>query len=151
MTLHEREGVGYDPETGIIIGRQGRPVGSINKVNGYVMTHFDKRTVYVHRLAYFIMTGTWPEGDMDHVNGNRTDNRWSNLRVATRQQNLFNKRSTRELPKNVYRHSSGRYRVKMQVGGATRHFGYFDDLEAAEFVASLVQERYHGEFAPAYG
>lgn len=87
--------------------------------------------------------------DIDHINGNREDNRIENLREATRQQNLFNKRSTRGLPKNVY--SSGeRYRVKMKVDGVTKHYGYFETLEQAAGKAAEVQKFHHGEFASGH-
>lgn len=151
MALYERDGVTYCSDTGVFVGKSGRAVGSINKVNGYVTVHFSGKTVYAHRLAFYIVTGRWPDNDIDHINGNRQDNRWQNLREATRSQNLMNKRTKRNLPKNVYLHPSGRYRVKMKIDGITKHFGYYEDLEAASLAADRVRKKYHKEFAPSYG
>lgn len=44
----------------------------------------------MHRLAWFYVHGRWPTADIDHINGNRDDNRLCNLREATRQQNIQN-------------------------------------------------------------
>lgn len=136
----------YDPLTGLFHGASGRTVGTTFS-NGYVYVTVRGVHKLAHRLAYEQMTGHLPENDIDHINGDRTDNRWSNLRPATRQENMFNKGSTRDLPKNVYRHRSGKYRVKMKVDKITIHGGYYDSLEEAAQAAIQLQIKHHGEWA----
>jgi len=91
--------VAYDPYTGQFrciapgMGRRvGRPLGSINKVSGYVEVGVLGKHVYGHRLAWAMTHGDWPEFHIDHINGNRSDNRIANLRIAPRSINHENKR-----------------------------------------------------------
>lgn len=86
----------YDPETGhftrkVKRGRSwttDRPVGG-NSSNGYIRIGVDHIRYHAHRLAFIYMTGDCPP-EVDHINGVRTDNRWSNLRAATRATNARN-------------------------------------------------------------
>ena len=71
---------------------QGRRAGTIND-RGYVIVAIGGRDYRAHRLAWAIVTGEWPLGEMDHVNLNKADNRWANLRLATHSQNNQNKRA----------------------------------------------------------
>ena len=66
-----------------------RRVGNINR-SGYMRVHFGGRFFAAHRLAWFYVTGQWPEKDIDHINGIRHDNRLCNLRAVTRKQNREN-------------------------------------------------------------
>lgn len=89
----------YAPETGIftwlvrlsiriVVGKEaGARHGA-----GYITIGIYGNGYLAHRLAWFYMTGEWPSDDVDHRNGLRNDNRWCNLRPATRQQNMQNKR-----------------------------------------------------------
>lgn len=140
--------VSYDPITGIMTRNStGKIIGTEQK-NGYLYGFIDGKLRLVHRVAYLLMTGSSPENDIDHINRIRSDNRWLNLRAATRKENLCNKTSTRKLPKNVYLHKSGRYRVKMKIENKTIHFGYFESLEDASDKAIQIQMETHGNFAP---
>jgi hypothetical protein len=94
-----KELLDYDPETGTFTRRisvsqntkAGDVAGSING-EGYAQISIDYRRYKMHRLAWLFMTGTHPVQEVDHINGNRADNRWSNLREVTREQNLQNQR-----------------------------------------------------------
>ena len=86
----------YDPESGVFTrrkkwGRQnvGDPVGSISP-QGYVQVGVGGRTYGAHRLAWLYVTGSFPDGEIDHINRNRSDNRFKNLRAVTRSENLMN-------------------------------------------------------------
>lgn len=65
---------------------------AIKQENGYLIGGLFKQNFYTHRVIWFYMTGEWPKHDIDHINGIRNDNRWSNLREATRSENLKNQK-----------------------------------------------------------
>lgn len=82
----------YDPNTGILT-RWGEPVGHRNW-DGYLMVKFQNKSMRVHRVAFFLMTGRWPT-HIDHINRVRTDNRWNNLREVQPSQNSQNRKPKR--------------------------------------------------------
>lgn len=58
--------------------------------HGYYTTSINCKFEYVHRICWFLYYGAWPENDIDHINGEKTDNRIKNLRDVTRSENLRN-------------------------------------------------------------
>lgn len=91
-----RQVVRYDPETGLFRWvdqswqRWRAEVGHVNAKDGYRRIWIDGRLYTAQRLAWLYMTGEWPELDLDHINRRRADNRWTNLRSATRSANIKN-------------------------------------------------------------
>jgi hypothetical protein len=89
----------YDPETGLFswihmrngVRRDGRPAGSIDR-HGHRQLRIDGAILFAHRLAWLYMNGEWPDGNIDHINGVRDDNRIANLRVVTQGINMQNQR-----------------------------------------------------------
>lgn len=69
--------VQYNPDTGELVGTRGRPIKA--KAGGYLVVWFEGRLQQAHRVAYYLMTGEWPEV-VDHKNRNRLDNRFCNHR-----------------------------------------------------------------------
>lgn len=88
-----REQVWYNPETGIFSSRNHSGVRVKGFMwNGYIGVSVKSKKFMAHRLAWFYMHGRWPANDIDHINGNTSDNRLCNLREATSQQNACNRR-----------------------------------------------------------
>ena len=111
---------------------------------GYEMAAIDRVPRRVHRLLWEYYMGEIPEGMyIDHKNGIRSDNRLSNLRLATNQQNSSN-REVGELTNIDVR--CGRYRVKICHHGKTKYFGTHEDLELAQFVRDEARIMLNGEF-----
>lgn len=82
-----KEQLNYDPDTGIFtwnVGKFGASLGNIagsrHKTMGYIFIGLKNKRYLAHRLAFLYMEGYIPENEVDHINGNRSDNRWSNLR-----------------------------------------------------------------------
>ena len=92
-----RELLDYNPETGVFTRRvqlsPRYPIGSVvgsDDGSGYLQTTVASKKYRLHRLAYFYMLGVWPPHDVDHKNRKRANNKWSNLRPATRTENCHN-------------------------------------------------------------
>lgn len=144
-----REILFYDPSTGgfrWLERKQGRraKVGSVKRDG--IRIKIDYRGYGAHILAWAWVTGEWPEGEIDHINNNPLDNRWSNLRLATRQQQTWNRSKVKgSLHKQIgiVRTAEGRWSARIQ-----REFlGNFDTAEeAAEAYRQAAIARY-GEYA----
>jgi hypothetical protein len=104
-----------------------------------------------HRLAWLYMTGEWPRGLIDHRNLNRSDNRFDNLRVATKSKNAANSRAHKDGTSGYkgvhWSKQHKRWKAEICIEGKRRYIGLFDDpKEAAK--AYTAQARIHfGEFA----
>lgn len=143
----------YDPETGIWTWLKGRRTGSIAGTitnTGYRQIMIDKVCYLGHRLAYFYMTGEWPE-QVDHANCDRSDDRWVNLRNATHSQNKMNtpiqKNNTTGYKGVIYDSRRDKYYVRIKCDGISYFFGYYGTAIAASEVYIKVAGELHGEFA----
>lgn len=92
----------YNPDDGLFRHKTskglaryvGRVIDSKDS-HGYIRVSYKGKRYLGHRVAYYMMLGFWPKADVDHIDGVRDNNKWSNLREATRSQNLWNQKSTR--------------------------------------------------------
>lgn len=149
--------INYDSGTGEFIWLHNRirtdligmPAGSING-DGYRTIRIDRVLYQAHRLAFLYMTGKFPPADVDHINRNRADNRWDNLREATRSQNCFNKAmisTNTSGVKGVYWHKRNKkWTVRVQIEKKFSYLGIYEDLELAELVANEARVKYYGDF-----
>lgn len=151
LTIDElKRFVKYDPETGIfkrLIFSKFTKYGDradIPHHQGYRQVSFNKRAFMAHRLAWFYMTGEWPEKELqvDHINRVRDDNRWCNLRLATASQNRHNSTIHKNNLlgiKGVYIAPNGKFRVMIGLGT-------FNTLEEAKSAYIDAARKIHGEF-----
>lgn len=127
----------YDAESGLFTRRirinkaaAGSKVGWFNAC-GYLQATIGQKKYRLHRLAWLYMTGEWPVGEVDHLNGVRTDNRWANLRDVSKLANHQNMRVAKITSKTgligVCSSGSGSkpYFARIRVGGRQRHLGSF--------------------------
>lgn len=148
----------YDPETGAMTWRAspannvrvGDEVGSVNS-EGYRGTKLNGRHVTVHRLAWLLMTGEWPDDQIDHINGNRADNRWRNLRQASARENASNTR-TRQASgyRGVYpnpRCKRKKWCATIRADGRCVYLGGYETPEAAAAAYDAAAKQIRGEFA----
>jgi hypothetical protein len=149
----------YDPETGLFtwkVNRRGRfaRVGSkagTDNGDGQIRINVDGTKHVAHRLAWLYMTGTWPPGLIDHRNLVRSDNRWSNLRLATKSENMANRRApanNKSGLKGVSRHSQcDRWTAQICKDGQRVHLGLFKTKEEAHAAYTAAAAEMYGEFA----
>lgn len=159
-----RDVLRYSPETGLFHWRvmcsARRPAemlaGDKKKDSGYVLIGVDCVRYRAHRLAWLYMTGQWPALQVDHIDGDRSNNRWVNLREATQRQNSANMRrrdSNRCGVKGVsiYRGDSGyvSYRANICLHNKTHYLGCFQTAEEAQAAYAEAAREHFGEFARA--
>lgn len=105
----------------------------------------ERDMVYLHRL----LTGAPPHLQVDHKDGDPTNNRRLNLRVCAPAQQSFNKKMRRRasgLPRGVVAHKSGRFRARIGAYGKNIDLGYHPTAEAASQAYEQAAARYFGEF-----
>jgi len=128
--------------------RAGKVAG-VSSTGGYLVVSISKKLYKVHRIIYSMAKGAPLVGDIDHIDGDPTNNCPSNLRVATPTQNQLNKRGWRESytgVKGVYP-KDGKFCAKLRrPGGVTVWLGVFNTLASAKSAHSLAVVKYHGEF-----
>lgn len=104
-----------------------------------------------HVVIWALVSGAWPTGDIDHINMDIKDNRLSNLRLASRAENMRNKRARRDNKsglKGVTLHEkTGKWMAKITVNGRSFYLGLFLTPELAHAAYSEAALRLHGEFA----
>jgi hypothetical protein len=103
--------------------------------DGYIKVSFKSKKYFAHRLAWFYMTGEWPQREIDHINGIRNDNRWSNLRLVSRAENTQNRsRATAGSETGILgvHKTDNKITACICVAGKQIHLGTFPDFESAE-------------------
>jgi hypothetical protein len=142
----------YDQATGLIIRKTkamsaqiGDVFGCLCSKTGYLKANFKGKLYNVHRIAYYMGTGTDPsDKQIDHINGIRNDNRIENLRLATNAENNWNKYNTIGVH---YEKNIKKWRVRLKVNGKRYNGGCFENKEDAiykykELKTSLCSEFY---------
>lgn len=151
-----RRDLAYDPETGSFMWLTPRPkikVGSVAGTvqRGYWMIHFSGVDYHAHRLAWLHMTGEWPAGEVDHINRNRLDNRWDNLRDASRSQNIANvgllSSNTSGFKGVSYNKLTGKWEAYIRAERRRFHLGLHLTPEEAAAAYDAAAIRFFGEFA----
>ena len=125
----------------------GKLAGSIHKT-GYRHITWLGKVNKEHRLIFMLHHGYMPK-EIDHINGNRADNRIENLREVTRSQNQFNKapQANTSGVRNVSWHKKAKaWIVRLTMKNKTVFCQYFKDFELAELVALEAREKFFGKF-----
>lgn len=150
-----RQVLEYNPATGIFTWkadrknamRVGTIAGTLDAGGRRRITH-ESRQYYAAWIAWAFMTGEWPVATVDHRNRVRGDDRWDNLRTATRHQNVGNssRYTGKDLPKGVSR-ARDRYVARIRKGKVPHHLGTFDTIAEAAAAYMVAAKEYWGEFA----
>ncbi len=146
--------VNYDPNTGIFswassrVGcKKGEIVGNISPT-GYVRIGLNRTSYLAHRIAWVYMTGKWPVYDIDHIDGNPSNNKFENLRdvsTGTNVQNVKGARSdskTKLLGVDMHKRDN-LYRARIMVDGKRKTLGYFKNMDEAYSVYLEAKRMLH--------
>jgi hypothetical protein len=138
----------YNPETGHIIWIKnsgtnkltGKIIKSISQ--GYIRFSFNYKNYLAHRVSWYLYYGTWPQGEIDRINGIRNDNRISNLRDVTKNENQNNKKYHREKTCKYYtfHKKTNKWQVQKRINGKYIHLGLFKTKELA---LQFIQDNIH--------
>lgn len=154
------EDLRLDPETGFLFwtggARKGRRAGSVDKY-GYRQIGLEGRVLREHRVVWRIFHGAWPVGSLDHINGNRQDNRPINLRESdpvSQMQNRAMPISNTSGVQGVTKHkATGRWQAFIQAKGKFIHLGLFSEISDAAKARRDAEIKFgfhqnHGRKAP---
>lgn len=147
----------YDPETGIFVNLTDRAgnckAGSIAgtvKRHGYIAITLDGKSYYAHRLAWLFMNGEFPEFYIDHKDGDGTNNRIANIRIATPSENQCNgkpcTRNTSGVRGVTWSKAASKWMAQIAKSGKNYYLGLFDDIKEAESAVTKAREDLHGDY-----
>jgi len=153
-----RELLDYDPETGAFHwlvpprGSNGSHVeAGWERKDGYRSITVDKSKFLAHRLAWLYMTGACPTDTIDHKDGNPRNNRWANLRAASRSQNMANQRTRAsnmtQLKGVSFSARDKRWFGRLVADGQLHSSGYLNCPAAAHLWYVVEANKRFGEYA----
>lgn len=155
---HLRRVILYDPDTGLWRWKasgKGKPrepgwwPGTLTAW-GYRNIAISRLGYFAHRLAFLYMTGAWPQHEVDHIDGDRANNRWGNLREATGLQNKYNTglrgHNTTGF-RGVYHHNqTGRWVARIKTGERRINLGSFATPEEASKAYEEAASQSFGDY-----
>lgn len=149
----------YDKDTGALTWanppkhgprKAGDPAGCVDRATGYVKVRTDGKLVYAHQIAWAVYYGRWPTSKIDHRDGDVSNNRILNLRLASNEGNArntnINVRNQSGFKGVVYQASRGKWAAYIS-NGHTRFLGRFQSPEDAARAYDTAAIAEYGEFA----
>lgn len=153
LTRDELRGrLNYDPATGVFTWPDGRPAGNPAGTAGRLQITLNGVARYAHRLAWLYVHGVWPDGQIDHINGDKLDNRIANLRVLTNAENKQNQRRAYANNRTgrlgvSYDSRNGKWRARIMLDGRSKSLGYFPTPDAASAAYEAAKMELHPAWA----
>jgi hypothetical protein len=162
-----KRAVSYDPDTGLFTFRErprkdfqsdagwktfnklyaGKPALTTLTGGGYLTGRINMKTLKAHRVAFLVMEGRWPS-EIDHINRIKTDNRWCNLREATRIENCQNRNKRTDGASGItgvyFHRKMQKWQASIGFEGRSKHLGTFDCKEDALAARREAEAIYHG-------
>jgi len=150
----------YNPDTGIFArkktDRRTIKIGSIvstKNTGGYIIANIKGKIYSAHRLAWLYIYGVMPDGDIDHINGFRDDNRIKNLRCVTRLENCKNsakqKNNTSGVSGVCFNKRNGLWYASVYKNGKGVHIASSRDFFEAVCARKSAERRYN--YHPNHG
>lgn len=144
----------YNPKTGVFIRRVSSRANKANagdiaggKNNqGYIQIRVGGLLMKAHRLAWVLFFGEWPNKDIDHIDGNRSNNKISNLRLSSRAMNGQNRKRPNKNNSSAFlgaRKHGSKWQAKIFANGRDVHLGTFDTPRAAHVAYVKAKRSLH--------
>lgn len=127
----------------------GKEAGTI-KDHGYRVVRVDNIEYLAHRLIWLYMTGQWPKNQIDHIDLNKSNNTWNNLREATVSQNGINaylRKTNKTGHKGIALFQNKWYRARIHYNGKEIHLGIFKTIDEAIAVRNAKEKELYGEYS----
>ncbi len=146
LTLEQvQEELLYNPDTGELLRSAG-----FQEKSGYKRVSIHGKTYMVHRVAWLLHYGEWPNGEIDHIDGDPSNNSINNLRLAMRVENVRNQK-TRITNTSGYKGVSWRKKEKkwhasIRVGSRRYGLGFYSDIKDAANARAAKEAELHGAF-----
>lgn len=138
----------YFPETGSFLWQERKKnmrerVGSVDN-KGYLRISLDKVRYKAHRIAWFYIHGEWPEGMLDHIDGNKLNNKLNNLRDVQQNVNSYNTETAYSSSKTGFlgvTKVGNRFYPRLGISGKVHHFGGYGTPEEAHEVYKAQKKK----------
>ena len=131
----------------------GKEAFTASMSNGYKCGRIRRKTFLAHRVIWAIQTGAWPKEEIDHINMDKGDNRWGNLREATHAQNNQNKpigaANTSGFKGVSWNNKAQKWQATIKLNTVMTHLGMFNDKTDAALAYQQASREMHGEFGRA--
>ena len=148
-----KELLSYNPETGVFTrvknsgrAKVGDVAGCKDSSNGYIAICVQNKRYRAHRLAWLYVSGKFPKDQIDHINHDRADNRFANLREASNQENHKNtsiqKNNTSGVAGVNWHKASGKWKARIKVSQEDIHLGLFIDIIEAAKARKSAEVKY---------
>lgn len=151
----------YNPDDGLFTWIK-KPAARSNRIkpgdiagcrkndSGYIVINIDGSSFRAHRLAWFYVHGYWPDGNIDHINNIKDDNRICNIREASDSENGWNtgkpSTNTSGVKGVSWEKQTKKWLAQCWVSGKHYRVGRFSSFDAAVDAMAKFRERHHGEF-----
>lgn len=136
------------------VGTKGTAAGCVHKATGYIKVKIKNKGLMAHRLIFFLHHGFLPEC-VDHIDGNKSNNKIENFRAATKSQNSMNQKirstNTSSIKGLSWHRVNKKWKVSLCKEYKIYYFGTYEDRELAELVAIEATEKLHGNFSAYKG
>lgn len=123
-----------------------KPVIIKKMLNGYHGIRIDGALILIHRAIWVLHYGEWPKGELDHINGDKADNRIENLRDCTKSENMRNQKlrsdSTSGFPGVHFDKERGQWAARIGLNGGWTHLGRFNRKADAIAARKAAESEY---------
>ena len=142
----------YDAETGKIFWKLNKGASKAGNEAGcedrfYHRMTINRKIYHAHRIAWLLTYGSWPEDEIDHINGNTKDNRLENLRDVSHRENLRNKKIYKNNTSGTlgvsFDKSKQGYQASIMINGKTKNLGVFKNKEEAIAARAVANIKYN--------